>query len=163
MKKLLMITAIAVAIAATTAQAGEAGEGKEHRKRPDSFVPPPVVEKLSLTDEQRTQLKDLTDQFKKERDALVGDRKGEGQDLREQMKAAHEAGDEAKVEALREKMRQRMEPVMKLRKQYVEKLRAGLTPDQQKKLDEGLERFRERMAEHRGPGGPGGPGDADKD
>lgn len=162
MKQILIVTILTAAIAATTAQAEE---GKPRGKGPEGFVPPPIVEKLSLTEEQKAQLKDLTAQFKKERDALVGERKGEGTGLREQMKDAREAGDEAKIKELREKMRAHQEPMMKLRKQYVEKLRATLTPEQQKTLEEGLERFHERMQErrehHRGPGGPGGPGEPD--
>lgn len=164
MKQILIVTILTAAIAATTAQAGER---KERGKGPEGFVPPPIVEKLSLTEEQKAQLKDLTAQFKKDRDALIGERKGDRPEFREQMKAAREAGDEAKIKELREQAREHREPIMKLRKQYVEKLRATLTPEQQKNLEEGLERFHERMQErrehHRGPGGPDGEDKDDKD
>lgn len=170
MKKSLTTTAIALLAAATVFAADPGkpidsnGPGKHKGPRPGqgSFVPPPVLDKLSLTADQKKQVDDLQAQFKKERDALFESHRKDNEGLRDQMKAAREAGDEAKLEELRKKRAEQAKPMMDLRKQYIDKLRAGLTADQQKTLDSELKELRDRMGErrggHRGPGGPGGPG-----
>jgi Spy/CpxP family protein refolding chaperone len=182
MKKHLTTTAIALLAAATVfaadpgKPAGDNGPGKHKGLRPGqgSLVPPPVLDSLAVTADQKKQVDDLQAQFKKERDALFESHRKENAGLRDQMKVARESGDQAKIDELRKKRGEQAKPMMDLRKQYIEKLRGLLNADQQKKLDDGLKEFRDRMAErregrrgpgepgdHGGPGGPGGPGGAD--
>jgi Spy/CpxP family protein refolding chaperone len=179
MRTCLITTAIALLAAATVFAADpgkppdDNGPGKHRAFRPGggSFVPPPVLDALSLTADQKKQVDDLQAQFKKERDALFESHRKDNAELREQIKAARDADDEAKLKELRKKRVEQAKPMMELRKKYTDKLRSILTPDQQKTLDAELKEFRERAAERRGghggpggprgPGGPGGPGEPD--
>lgn len=129
----LPLLAVAVALAApfTFAQDKDAppppppGEhGGQHKGGPRMDPLKMLTEKLGLTEAQQTQLKPILDARKKEMDALREDKSLE-KDAR-WAKAAE------------------------IFKAYQPKIRAVLTPEQQKKFDE----LKEEFMGGRGPGGP---------
>ena len=97
-----------------------AGEHEGHHKGPHGDTLKFFTEKLGLTPDQQTKIKPILEDEKKALDAL------------------HTDASVAK-DAKREKF-------MEIRKAHREQIRALLTPEQQKKLDE--------LKEGRGPGGP---------
>ena len=124
----------------------------------DALLAPRIAGELSLTDEQKTKLKDIETAFVKERDEWRAAHKGVGTDLqklREEASSARKAGDNAKLEETRKKMRELSAPIMELRRKYMDQVRATLTDEQKKKLEE-------ELGQMRGPGrGPAGqPGNA---
>ncbi len=95
MKYRILITALALALITGISVRAEdqpaAKPGHEGHHRPMGFLPPPMVEKLTV--DQKTKY-----------DAIVADFQKDTPDLREKMKAAREAKDEAKIKELREQM-----------------------------------------------------------
>lgn len=148
MKYRMLIAAIAVAIAAAmTVQAEETTQpGKGHRpehrdhKPIEGLLPPLVVEKLKLTDDQKTQFDAIVADFGKEAKAFWKSH----QDLREKMKAAHDAKDEAKMKELREALK----PLMELRHEHMEKVLGLLTDEQKAELKKMHEKFQEKREHH---------------
>jgi Spy/CpxP family protein refolding chaperone len=93
-----------------------------------------LTKHLNLTDAQQAQIKQIfADSDAKMKAAHDNAGAGDKKDMREQMKAAME--------------------------DRQSKVRAVLTPDQQKKYDEMVAKMKERMGEHHDHGGPGGGGD----
>ena len=117
----------------------------------DSILPPPIVSKLALTADQKTQYDTLNAEYKKEHDAWISAHQAQMDTLQQQMQAARKANDRDKMDNLREQRRDLMKPVNDLRKQYLDKARGLLTDDQKKTLDSSFPQWRG------GPGGPGGP------
>jgi Spy/CpxP family protein refolding chaperone len=157
MKRLILSLA---AVAVLTGSAARAEDKPEHKGPPPGGGPraempligPRLLDDLALTDEQKPKVQALQDEFVTKRDALRAEQKKDPafQKLQEEMKAAREANDRTKLGELRPKMADYMKPVMDLRKQYMAKVRALLTPEQIAKLDTARERMQERIQEHRG-------------
>jgi Spy/CpxP family protein refolding chaperone len=127
-------------------------------RMPGGLLPPRIADDLSLTDEQKTKLKDIEAAFVKELDAWRAAHKDvetDLQKLREEAGAARKAGDNAKLEETRKKMQDMSAPMMDLRRKYMDQIRATLTDEQKKKLEDALQ----QMMQHRGgpPGGGGAP------
>ena len=159
MKRLMIAIA---AIALLTTAAVRAGEGKENHpaKGPGSpggprfdmpLVGPKLENELALTAEQKTKLDALQAEFSKQRDKLRAEQKDNPDmvKLRDEMKAAHQANDKEKIRQLHEQLMERDHPILDLRKQSMDKVRALLTDEQKKKLDEARDRVREGRG--RGP------------
>ena len=113
----------------------------------DVLLAPRIAGELSLTDEQKTKLKDLETAFAKERDEWRAAHKGVGTDLqklREEASAARKAGDNAKLEDTRKKMQELSAPITELRQKYMDQIRTALTNEQKQKLATALEEMRQR-------------------
>jgi Spy/CpxP family protein refolding chaperone len=93
-----------------------------------------MTKHLSLTDAQQAQIKQIF------------------ADSDAKMKAAHDNAGAGGKKDMREQMKAAMEDRQS-------KVRAVLTPDQQKKYDEMVAKMKEHMGEHHDHGGPGGGGD----
>jgi LTXXQ motif family protein len=119
----------------------------------DSILPPPIVDKLALTADQKTQYDKLQADYKKEHEAWVSAHQAQLDALQQQTQAARQADDRDKMDGLRQQRRELMKPANDMRKQYQDKVRGFLTDDQKKTLDSSLPQWRGG-----GPGGPGGPG-----
>ncbi|HWA27603.1 MAG TPA: hypothetical protein VG734_18245 [Lacunisphaera sp.] len=120
------------ALRAEEAAAGGPPEGKrgdrgERRERMGDRM----AEELGLSEDQKSQMKQLNEQERAEIQAL-GPRENATDETR------------AKVQAIR--------------KSYLEKRQAIMTPEQREKAKAMREKMGNRMGERRGPGGPGGPG-----
>jgi len=136
MKSMLKLSLVAIAFATAIpfTQAQDNGtpppppppgeHGGQHKGGPRMDPLKMLTEKLSLTQEQQTQLKPILDARKKEMDAV-----------REDSSLDRDA---------------KWAKVAEIFKAYQPKIRALLTPEQQKKFDE----LKEEMGGHRGPGGP---------
>ena len=155
MKRLIIAVASMALLAGPVARAGE---GKENHpgKRPGGprvempLIPPRLMEDLALTDEQKSKVETLQAEFAKQRDKLRAEQQNNPEIVkqRDEMKAARQANDKEKLRQLHEQLMEREHPLLDLRKQYMDKVRALLTDEQKKKLDEA----RDRIREHRGPG-----------
>jgi Spy/CpxP family protein refolding chaperone len=161
--KRLMIAITAIALLATFGaraadetdqpKKGPPGPGGQGGPRFDvALVPPRVMDELKLTAEQKPKVEILASEFAKERDKLRASQTNntEFAKLRDDMRAARDAGDREKMRSLREQLAPYEKPLLDLRKQYTDKVRALLTDEQKKTLDEAIQR--------RGPGGPRGMG-----
>ena len=163
--KRLFITITAIALLATFG-ARAAEDSDQPKKGPPpgpsgpggpprfdvALIPPRLMDELNLTAEQKPKVDVLQSEFAKERDKLRASQTNstEFAKLREDMRAAREAGDREKMRSLREQLAPYEKPLQDLRKQYTDKVRSLLTDEQKKKLEEAIQR--------RGPGGGRGMG-----
>jgi Spy/CpxP family protein refolding chaperone len=162
-KYFILATGIAL-FASYAVLAGEGGrpEGDRprfHRPGPKErgLLPPHLLEDLSLSTEQRSQYDALNAQFRKERDQMFESSAGPDKSFREEVRAAKERGDEAKLDELRQKRHAQAEPFMRLRQKYMEQFRAILTPEQTGMLDAAKQRMqerRDRFEQHRDEDSP---------
>jgi len=158
----LLLTSLALGAILTTAVFAEKQKHDDDRpkRRPppgmEHLVPPPLAEKLNLTASQKAELEKLEKEFAAGREKHRAEHQEQMQQLRQQMKAARENGDKAKAKELGEQLRELHEPVMKLRRDYMQQFAATLTADQKAILDEAREKFRERR-ENRRDGPPVNP------
>ena len=149
--KSILIAALTLALcSAVTARAedkpGRPGRGgPQGRPGMEGLLPPKALEDLKLTDEQKAKYDSIVADFQKEQKAFMESHP----ELREKMKAAHEAGDK---EAMKELFAE-MKPMMDLRRDAMKELEGVLTEEQKATL----QKMREEFGKHR-PGGPGGPG-----
>jgi Spy/CpxP family protein refolding chaperone len=158
MRNWLIIVAAAALLAANGVRAQEQNVTNvphhpqpEHLavRMPGGFLQPRIVDMLSLTDEQKTKLKDLEAAFVKARDEWRAAHKDVGtemQKLREEASAARKAGDNAKLEETRKKMQELSGPMTVLRTKYIDLFRATLTDEQKQKLGTALEGMQQRLA-----------------
>ena len=156
MRNWFIAVAAAVLLAANGVRAQGTNENVKpnppHRERPvarmpGGLLPPRIADDLSLTDEQKTKLKDLDAAFVKERDDWRAAHKDIGTDvqkLREEADAARKAGDTAKLKETRKKTQELSAPMTELRRKYMDQFRATLTDEQKQKLDKALEGMRQR-------------------
>jgi Spy/CpxP family protein refolding chaperone len=123
----------------------------------DNLLPPPVLEDLALTPEQKTGYDALAAGFKKDAAKWRTDNNYDPEKAREEMRQARDSGDQATIQKLTDQRK----GLMDLRKSYVDKVRASLTDEQKAKLDAALEHARQ-MRGGPGPGGATPPPPADK-
>ena len=156
MKRRFVITCLIGLAAATAARAQETNVPPPpippaHRPMGpmmENLLPPPVLEDLALTPAQKTNYDALAAGFKKDAAKWRADNNYDPEKVREEMRQARDAGDQATIQKLTDQRK----GLMDLRKSYVDKVRAFLTDEQKAKLDKALERAREM----RGGQGPGG-------
>jgi Spy/CpxP family protein refolding chaperone len=155
MKRGIVITCLIGLVAATAALAQETNTPPPmppaHRPMApmmDNLLPPPVLEDLALTPEEKTNYDTLAAGFKKDAAKWRADNNYDPDKVREEMRVAHDAGDQATIQKLIDQRK----GLMDLRKSYVDKVRASLTDEQKAKLDTALEHARQM----RGGPGPGG-------
>ena len=155
MKRGIVITCLIGLVAATAARAQETNTPPPmppaHRPMGpmmDNLLPQPVLEDLALTPEEKTNYDALAAGFKKDAAKWRADNNYDPEKAREEMRVAHDAGDQATIQKLTDQRK----GLMDLRKSYVDKVRASLTDEQKAKLDKALEHARQM----RGGPGPGG-------
>ncbi len=128
--KRIAIAAVLLLITTFALADGRAARGNAHRK----------LTGLDLSDGQKAQIKQLQSQFREaSREAFDSAR-----DVSKEYREAKRAGDTAKMAALRPRVDAAREELKNLRKAQNEQIRALLTPEQQKKWDEGRRRNRRR-------------------
>ena len=155
MKRGFVITCLIGLVTATAARAQETNTPPPlppaHRPMGpmmDNLLPQPVLEDLALTPEQKPNYDALAAGFKKDAAKWRADNNYDPEKAREEMRMAHDAGDQATIQKLTDQRK----GLMDLRKSYVDKVRASLTDEQKAKLDTALEHARQM----RGGPGPGG-------
>ena len=154
MKRGIVITCLIGLVAATAARAQETNAPPPippaHRPMGPmmDLLLPRVLEDLGLTPEQKTNYDALAAGFTKDAAKWRADNNYDPEKAREEMRMAHDAGDQATIQKLTDQRK----GLMDLRKSYVDKVRAFLTDEQKAKLDKALEHAREM----RGGPGPGG-------
>ncbi len=114
----------------------------------DNLLQPRVLEELALTPEQKTNYDALAAGFKKDAAKWRTDNNYDPEKAREEMRQAHDAGDQATIQKLIDQRK----GLMDLRKSYVDKVRTFLTVEQKATLDKALEHARAWS----GGNGPGG-------
>ena len=133
MKKFLSALAV-VALSGTMAVAavdnGNA-KGFGHRGHRHRMLGAKLAQKLNLTDAQKDQLKAFRQSFREENKAFFQSVRQTHQDLR----AARQAGDEAKVNELKATAQSQREQMKQLRQAEHEKFLSVLTPDQRTQLE----------------------------
>ena len=169
MRQCFMMAVVAALVAASGVQAQNQGGGPPRGGRGgggmqnlEVILPPAVVDQLALTADQQTNLKGLTAQYLKDREALLAKQKSSSNDVaqvRQDMQATRDAGDQAKMRELRGKLNELMQPQTDLQTKYRDQFRGTLTDDQKKKLDDALQQMMLRRGGRRGGagGGAGGP------
>ena len=111
-----------------------------------SLLPPGLKEKLKLTDEQRTELKPIEDDFAKtcrEYQTANQPRIDAAQEANRQARASK---DTAKIEAARKQLQQVWAGLRPYRETAVKQIKPLLTPDQLKVLEDPENQWRENHA-----------------
>lgn len=128
--KRIATAALFLFIAAFALADGREGRGHVHRK----------LNELDLSDAQKAQIKQLQSQFRQASREASEAARAATKEYRE----AKRAGDTAKMAELRPQVEATREELKNLRKAQNEQIRALLTPEQQKKWDEGRRGKRRR-------------------
>ena len=146
MKLLKVVTASAVvaltSFALTSAFAQNATNTTAHGPRAtgprvDHILPPPIVDSLALTAEQKTTYDGLDAAFKKDAAKWRADNPVD----EAAVKKAHDTGDK---EALRQ-LQEKQQGLWDIRKGYIDKVRASLTDAQKAALDKALQDMRTKQ------------------
>jgi len=117
-----------MAFAAVDNGGGKAwGHGHRH-----GFMSKRLAEKLNLTDAQKDQMKALHRSFREENKAFFEQVRATRQELR----AAKEAGDQAKIDSLKPTLESQRAQMKQIRQSQHEKFLSILTPDQRAQLDQ---------------------------
>lgn len=133
-----------VALAITTtlyAQPGHRGGKKGHGEQLEK-----LAEKLNLTEQQKTQINTLRENFKKDHEAQLNEMKS----LREQMKALKGTGDTEKAAQLREKMKATKQTLNADREKLQQQIAALLTQEQRQQLEQLKAERKERHEQKKG-------------
>jgi Spy/CpxP family protein refolding chaperone len=134
MKKIISAVAVvalsgAIAFGAIDEGAGKAwGHGGHHRGGAMNMR---LAKKLNLTDAQKDQMKALHRGFRQDNQAFFQSVR----QTRQEMRAAKEAGDTAKVESLKATFQSQRAQMKQLHQAQQEKFLSILTPDQRTQLD----------------------------
>lgn len=110
------------------------------------LIPPRLMNDLALTAEQKPKVEAIVSEFTQKRDKILADQKNNSAitKLRDEMKAAREARDREKMGELREQLVPYDRPLVDLRRESMDKVRALLTDEQKKTLDQARPRFGRR-------------------
>jgi protein CpxP len=130
MKKMIAILAVA-ALSGTMAiaSANDGGKAWGHGHRHGAMAH--LAKKLNLTDAQKDQLKAFHQSFREENKAFFQSVRQTRQDLR----AAKQAGDEAKVAELKSVAQSQRAQMKQLRQAQMDKFVSVLTPEQRTQFD----------------------------
>jgi len=118
-----------MAIAAADTDGGKAW-GHGHRGHRGAMMGR-LAQKLNLTDAQKDQLKAMHRSFREENKAFFES----ARQTRQELKAARQAGDTAKVESLKPVMQSQREQMKQLHQAQKEKFLSILTPEQRTQLE----------------------------
>lgn len=114
-----------VAVAPLTAGQGHRG-GKDRREKIEK-----ALKRVDLTQEQKTQIKAIRDQFKSQHSSLIEELKT----AHEQMRDARKSGNREQAEELRTAMAPKVEQLRAAREQMKTQILALLTPEQRAELE----------------------------
>ncbi|HYR29501.1 MAG TPA: Spy/CpxP family protein refolding chaperone [Thermoanaerobaculia bacterium] len=132
MNKKIAAVAAVVALTGTMAFAGPGeGRGGKHGRQGMAAWEERFGEKLSLTEEQKTQIRLIRENNRTANLAFLEQAKAN----REAAKAARQAGDTAKFDALKAALQADHERFLELRKAEMEQIRNVLTAEQRAKFD----------------------------
>lgn len=157
MKRTLMLIAIgsSLVLSGPVVRADDAAnaatpsrEGKRHLKGPprEHLLPPAVVEKLNLTEEQKAKVKEIETAFLKTAQEYRAAHKTEIEAARTAMKEAHDSKDKAKQQAAREQMRTVMQGMQPQRQAAIEQIKSNLNDEQKAILEQAKQKAAERAA-----------------
>ena len=118
---------------------GGKGEGGKHGDRIAK-----MIEKLELTEAQKTQIQALRDEFQQENAAALE----RGKALREQMREQMKSGDKEAAKATREEMKEAMGGLKEARQELHEDILAVLTAEQRAELEAMKEKGKDKMKEN---------------
>lgn len=107
-----------------------------------------LARELDLTESQRERIRSLTEAFKTQNEALLERARA----MREEMRAGMREGerpDRDELDAIAERHGRPMEELRPALKRLHEEIRAVLTPEQRRKLEERKQGWKERHREHR--------------
>jgi Spy/CpxP family protein refolding chaperone len=127
-----LTTAAVVALTGTLAFAAPHGghEGGRHGRGEGGEFGERFAQKLNLSAAQQQQIKDIETSFREENKAFFQS----ARDTREQMKAAKDAGDTARLEQLKATAESQHTQMKSLRGAQMQRIDAILTPDQRAQL-----------------------------
>jgi hypothetical protein len=143
-------------VAASGADHKERDRGRDRQRTPllqrqGQLLPPEVAENLQLTEEQKKQVVKLQDEFSEKRGTLLGEVPEEVGKAAEEIKKARENGEKPKLAPALMPLASKLLQVRQLREEYDKKVRAVLTDEQKKTLDElTRERPRRRLGDRPG-------------
>ena len=144
-----MSVAAVLTLSTTMAFAAPGGEGhgrfggkRGHGGRGGEFAAR-FAQKLNLTDAQKQQIRELHSNFREQNKAFFESTR----ETRQQVKAAREARDTARLEALKGTIASQREQMKQLREKQHERIVALLTPEQRAKLETLKAERKDRRAE----------------
>jgi protein CpxP len=122
-----------LALTASIALAGPRGEGKGHGKhgRGGGELGKHFDEKLSLTDAQKQQIREIKQSVREQNKAFFDSARA----THEQFRDAKKAGDTARLDALKPQMEAQRTQMKQLREQEMQRVLSILTPEQRSKWD----------------------------
>lgn len=123
------------------------GEGKHHERSPRRMMKA-LFKDVDLTEDQREQVREIMGAGREEMEAWRDEHRDEMEDLRAQMREAHENKDKEQAAAVREKMQQLFESRPKP-EDRADEIRQILTPEQTEQFDANLEQIKQKMQERR--------------
>lgn len=113
-----------------------AGPPRKHGSRENNLLPPPLVEKLNLTEDQKAKLKVIEENWDKTRQEYMDAHKADADAARAAAEEAKQSGDPAKKKEAGEKRRQLVAGLRTQRQQYVDQVRSLLSEEQKKIWEE---------------------------
>lgn len=122
-------------------------------KREHGLLPPPLVEKLNLSEEQKAKLQEIEKQWAKTRDEYMAAHKAEFDAARAAAAEARKSEDPAKRREARLMMARAMEGLQPQRQAAMEQVKAILSDEQKKILEQARADFQERRSRAKGKGG----------
>ncbi len=123
---------------------------------------------IDLTEDQRVEVREIMEAGRDEMEAWRDEHRDQIKALREQMREAHQAGDDEKAAEVREQLRTLFESRPKP-EDRADEIREVLTPEQTEQFDQNIEAIKQKMQERRdemkerGPRGDGDWGKGKKD
>ena len=134
----------ALALALSTTLYAQPGHGSGKMGRGEKMEK--MAAKLNLTEQQKTQIKALRDNFKKEHEAQLSEMKSLGQQMRE-LKGS---GNSEQAKQLREKMKTIKQSLQADREKLQQQISALLTPEQRQQLEEHKAERKEHREQKKG-------------
>lgn len=119
--------------------------GKEGEGRGDFLKE--TLEELNLTQDQKTKIQSMMQDFHQKMQAFRSAHEGKAQELREQMKAARDAGDKDKARQVAQQMEELKKDAPKP-KELIDNIKTVLTPDQAATLESKVDARRKQFAEN---------------
>ena len=117
------VLAVSTSLAIAAPQAAKQWGGHHHR----GLMSEKLAQKLNLSDAQKTQIRDLNKTFRQDNMAFFQSVR----ETREQVRAAKQANDTAKLDALKPTIESQKAQMKQLRDAQEQKVLTVLTPDQQ--------------------------------
>jgi hypothetical protein len=146
------LVALGIGLLLIASASGAERERMPLLQRLGQLLPPDVADKLNLTAEQKKQVAKLQDEFSEKRAALLGELPEEAGKAFEEIQKARENGEKPKLAPAVLPLVGKLLQVRQLREDYDKKVRALLTDEQKKTLDElTKERPRRRLRDRFNP------------